>query len=83
MRELLALTWWFALTVTLWFMAYAWPLVGHALVLLGAIGMAFVVLFLGEGVIQEVRGTIRSRRYERQRAEWLAQRTRFERKDGE
>ncbi|MEV0149723.1 MULTISPECIES: hypothetical protein [unclassified Nonomuraea] len=78
MREILAVTSWFALTVTLWITAYVWPLFGHVLVPLGAIGMAFVVLLLGEVVVHEVRGVVRARRYERQQAEWLARRKRRE-----
>jgi hypothetical protein len=63
-------------------MAYQWPVVGHVLIPIGAIVMAFVALFLSEGVVQEVRSTIRMRRYERdlarQRASFLAQRKRWE-----
>ncbi|GGO63081.1 hypothetical protein GCM10012289_09170 [Nonomuraea cavernae] len=74
---------WVAITVLVWIMAYVWPLLGHLLVPLGATSMAFAVLVVGEGVAQEVRLTIRMRRYERQREAFLAHRKRFERKDGE
>ncbi|QFY09601.1 hypothetical protein GBF35_25735 [Nonomuraea phyllanthi] len=78
MRERLIVASWSALAVTLWVMAYVWPLVAYVLIPFGAVAMAFVVLFLGEGVIREVRGTIRMRLYERRRAEWLARRKRQE-----
>ncbi|MEQ4726250.1 hypothetical protein [Nonomuraea sp. B19D2] len=78
MRQLLAVASRLALTVALSVMAYAWPLLGHVLAPIGAVVMASVVVYLGEGVVQEVRGVIRMRRYERRRAAWLARRKRQE-----
>ncbi|WP_433235394.1 hypothetical protein ACQPYK_25265 [Streptosporangium sp. CA-135522] len=79
MKTQLGLVVWFALAVALWVSSYVWPLVGHVLVPVGAVGVAFTALFIGEGVIRDVHGTIRMRLYERRMdREWaafLAQRT--------
>ncbi|MEU8195277.1 hypothetical protein AB0C10_16000 [Microbispora amethystogenes] len=44
---------------------FAWPIVGWVLIPFGAGLFAFLVLFLGEGLVDEIRLSARMRAYER------------------
>ncbi|GAA1768341.1 hypothetical protein [Nonomuraea bangladeshensis] len=65
MREFLAIGSWAVLAVALWVLAYVWPLIGHIVIPAGAIVWAFAALWIGGGVVQEARSSLRMRRYER------------------
>ena len=82
MRPVLVLALWAALTVAAWVAAYAWSLLGHLLIPIGAVVMASAVMFVAEGVVQEIRLARLARRYERQRQAFLTNRDRSEREDG-
>lgn len=85
MKVQLGLVVWFALAIALVVLSHVWPPARYVLVSVGAISVAFTGLFVGWGVIQDVRSTVRMRRYEqrmdREREEFLAQRARFSRRE--
>ncbi|PRX66151.1 hypothetical protein B0I32_106287 [Nonomuraea fuscirosea] len=79
MRPLAVLVVWAALTAALSALAFAWAPVGYVLIPIGAIGVAFVVMVVVDGFAEELQRRRAVQRWQRQRAEFLAHRARFER----
>lgn len=79
MKTPLALVVWLALAAALIVLSYVWSPMRYLLVAVGAIGVALIVVFVGEGVMQDVRRTVRAHRNARRiDREWA----RFNRRAG-